>query len=423
MQAFFALVDCNNFYASCEKLFRPDLRHVPIVVLSNNDGCVVARSPEAKALGIKMGVPYFRIKKLLQRHQVQIFSSNYSFYADISARVMQTLAAMAPQIEVYSIDEAFLRLAGHGQGKHVQQFGMQLRQTVRLWVGIQVCVGIAPTKTLAKLANYAAKKYPATGGVVDLSARIRQQRLLQLVPVAEVWGVGQRTASRLNAMGIHSALDLAQAQADKIRAQFSVALERTVYELNGISCLQLEEVRSNKQQIICSRSFGTRITEIDMLRAAISTYTARAAEKLRTQGQSAKAMSVFIRTSAFNSAARNYSNSISGQLACPSNDSRDFIRLAQQLLDRIWRPGHAYAKAGVMLADFYRTDAIQPDLFSDTAQKHKNSRLMHTLDAINNSGIGTINFAAQGVQSGWAMRRDCLSPAYTTCWQDLPLVG
>ncbi|WP_282960971.1 Y-family DNA polymerase [Vibrio alginolyticus] len=292
----FALVDCNNFYASCEKLFRPDLKDTPVVVLSNNDGCVVARSREAKLLGIKMGVPVFQIKAEMQRHGILAFSSNYALYADLSSRVMRTLEEMAPRVEVYSIDEAFLDLTGIESALSLVEFGQQVRERIGHWIGITVCVGIAPTKTLAKLANHAAKKYPATQGVVDLTNPDRQRRLLALVPVDDVWGVGRRLSKRLNALGITTALDLANASPRAIRDQFSVVLERTVRELNGDSCIELEEIPPAKKQIVCSRSFGVKVTHFELLREAVCEYATRATEKLRKEQQQAKVLTVFIRT-------------------------------------------------------------------------------------------------------------------------------
>src|SRR5690554_435157 len=237
MSPVFALVDCNNFYASCEKLFRPDLKHVPVVVLSNNDGCVVARSREAKALGIKMGVPMFQIRDAIRQHGIVCFSSNYALYADLSQRVMSTLEALAPQVEVYSIDEAFLDLTGVDACIALDAFGLQVRQQVYQWTGITVCVGIAPTKTLAKLANHAAKSYPATGGVVDLTSPVRQRKLMALIPVSEIWGIGRKLTQRLETLGIKTALQLADADPQWIKRNFSVVVERTVRELNGQSCL------------------------------------------------------------------------------------------------------------------------------------------------------------------------------------------
>ena len=436
----FALVDCNNFYASCEKLFRPDLKHRPLVVLSNNDGCVVARSKEAKALGIKMGVPVFKIRNEIRQHNIALFSSNYTLYADMSARVMRTLEELAQRVEIYSIDEAFLDLTGTQAMLSNNIFGQQVRQIIGDWTGITVCVGIAPTKTLSKLANHAAKKYPATQGVVDLSNRQRQQRLMALLPVDEVWGIGRRLAARLQCMGINSALDLANANPKNIRQQFSVVVERTVRELNGESCIELEEAPPTKKQIVCSRSFGERVTTLQEMREAICQHSARAAEKLRKEKRYAKIINVFIRTSPFNSDQAQYANSISGELSLPSDDSRDLINLAIQLLESIWRDGYPYAKAGVMLSDFYEPGVYQTNLFDQQSPQRKNSQvLMSTLDKINRQGKSKLFFAGQGVKhspktnspkinsskakssagKNWMMKREYLSPAYTTNWDDI----
>ena len=418
----FALVDCNNFYASCEKLFRPDLKDTPVVVLSNNDGCVVARSREAKLLGIKMGVPVFQIKSEMQRHGILAFSSNYALYADLSSRVMRTLEEMAPRVEVYSIDEAFLDLTGIESALSLVEFGQQVRERIGHWIGITVCVGIAPTKTLAKLANHAAKKYPATQGVVDLTNPDRQRRLLALVPVDDVWGVGRRLSKRLNALGITTALDLANASPRAIRDQFSVVLERTVRELNGESCIELEEITPTKKQIVCSRSFGAKVTQFELLREAVCEYATRATEKLRKEQQQAKVLTVFIRTSPFKDNEPQYSNSASGELLIPSCDTRDFIELANHLLKRIWKDGFRYAKAGVMLSDFYDPGMFQPGLFDDVSTRSNSQQLMSVLDTINQSGAGKVFFAGQGTKKDWSMKREHLSPAYTTRWDQLPRV-
>lgn len=418
----FALVDCNNFYASCEKLFRPDLKDTPVVVLSNNDGCVVARSREAKLLGIKMSVPVFQIKAEMQRHGILAFSSNYALYADLSSRVMRTLEEMAPRVEVYSIDEAFLDLTGIESAISLVEFGQQVRERIGHWIGITVCVGIAPTKTLAKLANHAAKKYPATQGVVDLTNPDRQRRLLALVPVDDVWGVGRRLSKRLNALGIATALDLANASPRAIRDQFSVVLERTIRELNGESCIELEEIPPTKKQIVCSRSFGAKVTHFELLREAVCEYATRATEKLRKEQQQAKVLTVFIRTSPFKDNEPQYSNSASGELLIPSCDTRDFIELANHLLKRIWKDGFRYAKAGVMLSDFYDPGMFQPGLFDDVSTRSNSQQLMSVLDTINQSGAGKVFFAGQGTKKDWSMKREYLSPAYTTRWDQLPRV-
>ncbi len=422
MSQVFALVDCNNFYASCERLFRPDLINKPVLVLSNNDGCVVARSAETKALGIKMGVPVYQIQDEIRQHNIQTFSSNYPLYADLSSRVMRTLEALAPRVEVYSIDEAFLDLTGMEPLFSLLAYGKSIKQTVEQWTGISVCIGIAPTKTLAKLANHAAKKYPATGGVVDLTSKERQQKLLAITPVGDIWGVGKKLKQKLESIGVHTALDLAQSSPTDIRKQFSVVLERTLYELNGVSCIGLEEIAPNKQQIISSRSFGKAVINLDEMRQAIAQYTARAAEKLRAENQQAKTLTVFIQTNRFNQGQGSYSNSATGQLAMPSNDTRALTTLAMQLLKSIWRNGYRYNKGGVMLAEFYHQDSYQAGLFDDIEQNATSQKLMTAVDNINNSGLGKVFLASQGMSNVWAMRREHLSPAYTTKWNDLPKV-
>lgn len=419
----FALVDCNNFYASCEKLFRPDLANKAVVVLSNNDGCVVARCPLAKQLGIRMGIPAFQLQALLQSGAVVAFSSNYALYADMSARVMKTLAELAPGIEVYSIDEAFLDLSGLAATERLR-LAQLIRQRVRQWLGLTVCVGIAPTKTLAKLANAAAKQYPATAGVVDLTEPSRQQKLLALSPVGEVWGIGHKLSQRLQSLDIHTALQLATADAGWIRQQFSVVEQRIVQELNGQSCLQLDELPQPKQQIISSRSFGTVICQRQQMSEALSEYISRACQKLRQEQQQACQLTVFLRTSPF---ARQpyYADSRTGRLALPSSDTRDFLQLMPTLLAAIWRDGHRYSKAGVMLTDFYPATVLQPDLFaadSSADRSGRGSQLMQVLDLINHSGRGKIWFAGQGIQQQWQMKRQWLSPAYTTNWQQLAWV-
>jgi DNA polymerase V len=419
MSSVFALVDCNNFYASCEKLFRPDLANTPVVVLSNNDGCVVARSKEAKALGIKMGIPIFKIDAQIRQHGIQVFSSNYSLYADMSDRVMRTLEDMAPKVEIYSIDEAFLDLTGIQSVVSLFDFGQQVKHTIDRWIGIAVCVGMAPTKTLAKLANHAAKKYPATQGVVDLTNRSRQRKLLAITPVEDIWGVGRQLSARLNTMGVHTALDLADTSAKSIRQQFSVVLERTVRELNGESCMALEQIPATKKQIICSRSFGARVTSRVQMRQAVCEHVTRAAEKLRKEQQQAKLLSVFIRTSAYQKNSRQYSNALSAELNRPSDDTRDLIQLAMRLLDQLWRDGYDYAKAGVVLSDFYDIGTYQAGLFDKPSTYHNSRQLMQVMDRINHSGRAKVFFARQGIEKSWTMKREHLSPAYTTHWNGL----
>lgn len=417
----YALVDVNSFYASCETVFRPDLKGVPIVVLSNNDGCVIARSEEAKALGISMGAPFFKLKETLRRHKVQVFSSNYTLYADMSYRVMTTLEAMSPAVEVYSIDEAFLDLSGVSFCQPLEDFGREVKERVWRETHLKVGVGIAPTKTLAKLANYAAKKYRGTQGVVDLSDAERQRKLMALVPVEEVWGVGGRISKKLHQLGVKTALQLAESSTWVIRKHFNVVLERTVRELRGEPCLELEEVPT-KQQIVCSRSFGTRITDYNEMRQAVCQYAERAAEKLRQENQYCRQIAVFMKTSPHAENEAWYGNQASGQLLTPSNDTRDIVRIATEALDRIWLDGYRYMKAGVILGDFFNQGVAQLQLFDPYGPRANSEALMQVVDRINQQGRGTLWFAGQGIEKSWAMKREMLSPAYTTRFADLPVV-
>ncbi|WP_318368936.1 Y-family DNA polymerase [Enterobacter sp.] len=418
----FALVDMNSFYASCETAFRPDLTGRPIVVLSNNDGCVIARSAEAKKLGIKMGAPWFQLRETPFPQPLVIFSSNYELYGDMSNRVMTTLEEMCPRVEIYSIDEGFCDLTGVRNCRDLADFGREIRDTVWRNTRLRCGVGIAQTKTLAKLANRAAKEYPQTGGVVDLSNVERQRRLMALMPVEEVWGVGRRIAKKLEAMGITKALQLADTDIRFIRKHFSVVVERTVRELRGESCLELEEYAPAKQEIVSSRSFGERITDYDEMRQAICSYAARAAEKLRSERQYCRYIAAFVKTSPFALNEPYYGNQAGTKLLTPTQDTRDIIAAATRCLDAIWRDGHRYQKAGIMLGDFFSQGVAQLNLFDDHAPRAGSDALMTLMDTLNKQGKGTLYFAGQGVQQSWQMKREMLSPRYTTRWTDLPVV-
>lgn len=419
----FALCDVNSFYASCETVFRPDLKGRPVVVLSNNDGCVIARSPEAKPF-VKMGEPYFKQKDMFRRHGIIAFSSNYELYADMSNRVMTTLEELSPRCEIYSIDEAFCDLTGVRNCRDLTDFGREIRETVLRRTHLTVGVGIAQTKTLAKLANHAAKQWHRqTGGVVDLSNLERQRKLMALLPVDEVWGVGRRISKKLEAMGIKTVLQLADTDIRFIRKHFNVVLERTVRELRGETCLGLEEFAPVKQEIVCSRSFGGRITEYHEMRQAICSYASRAAEKLRGEHQYCRFISAFVKTSPFALNEPYYGNSASVKLLTPTQDSRDIIAAATKCLDAVWKDGHRYQKAGVMLGDFYSQGVAQLNLFDDNAPRKNSEKLMEVLDHLNaKDGRGTLYFAGQGIQTAWQMRREMLSPRYTTRLNDLLVV-
>ncbi len=419
----FALCDVNSFYASCETVFRPDLKGRPVVVLSNNDGCVIARSPEAKPF-VKMGEPYFKQKDMFRRHGIIAFSSNYELYADMYNRVMTTLEELSPRCEIYSIDEAFCDLTGVRNCRDLTDFGREIRETVLRRTHLTVGVGIAQTKTLAKLANHAAKQWQRqTGGVVDLSNLERQRKLMALLPADEVWGVGRRISKKLEAMGIKTVLQLADTDIRFIRKHFNVVLERTVRELRGEPCLGLEEFAPVKQEIVCSRSFGGRITEYHEMRQAICSYASRAAEKLRGEHQYCRFISAFVKTSPFALNEPYYGNSASVKLLTPTQDSRDIITAATKCLDAIWRDGHRYQKAGVMLGDFYSQGVAQLNLFDDNAPRRGSEKLMEVLDHLNaKGGRGTLYFAGQGIHTAWQMKREMLSPRYTTRLNDLLVV-
>lgn len=420
MQRAIALVDCNNFYVSCERLFQPRLEGRPVVVLSNNDGCVVSRSQEAKLLGLKMAVPWFQMKDLARRHDIVALSSNYSLYADISSRVMALLSRFSPAQEIYSIDESFLELTGI-PADHAEH-ARQIRRTVLRDVGIPVCVGIASSKTLAKLANHVAKKEPRHAGVCDFNAMMDTQldSLLDSIDVGEVWGVGRRSASRLHGMGIHSVLDLKCAGAKQLRDGFGVVVERIVAELNGVACLELDQVAPARQQIICSRSFGALTSQLADLEQAVVAYTTRAAEKLRQQHSLAGAIQVYIRTSPHRAQDPQHQQAMLLPLPEPADDTRLLCAAALHGLRRIYRPGHAYQKAGVMLTGIIPAAARPRTLFDDMPGRQRSQALMTTLDRINRSmGSGTLRLLGEGSGPRWAMRRQNVSKRYTTEWDEL----
>lgn len=416
----YALVDCNNFYVSCERLFRPELRGLPVVVLSNNDGCVVSRSNEAKALGIKMGEPFFQVRHHVHESGLEVCSSNYALYANLSARVMRLLRGMAPRIEVYSIDEAFLDL--RGMQIDLEQLGRDIRARVLREVGIPVGVGIAPTKTLSKLANWGAKKWPATGGVVDLRPLARQRRLMALAEVGEVWGIGRRLSTRLGAMGITTALQLADYDHKTLRRLFSINVERTARELTGEGCFALDDGPEPKKMIAATRSFGQRIYDLAGLEEAVATYASRAAEKLRAQQQYCQLLQVFIRSSAFAQGAERYSRAATVPLHYPTADTRDLVAAAQAGLRSIFTPGPGYAKAGVILMDFVGAGQHTDDMFAP-APRPNSDRLMAVIDGINSrQGRGAVRLARAVPERGWAMRREHMSPRFTTSWRELLVV-
>ncbi len=424
MQPLLALVDCNNFYVSCERVFRPDLIGKPVAVLSNNDGCIVARSKEVKDLGIKMGVPVFQVQQLINQHRIQLFSSNYTLYADMSSRVMSTLESFAPTMEVYSIDEAFLDLTGVCH-RNPTAYGHRISKAVIKATGIPVCVGMAPTKTLAKLANFAAKKWKHTEGVLDLSDPARREKLMKLVPVGEVWGIGSKTSAKLNKLGIMTVWELACQSSQHIHKQFNVVVARTVMELNGIACMELEDITPNKQQIVCSRSFSRRLTTYSELSQALSEFCSRAAEKLRHQHSVTGCVSVFIRTSPFNPQEPHYERSATLKLSAATQDTRTLITAANHLLAEIFRLGYNYQKCGVQLSHIQPvTTAGQCELFdfADDSLPTENPLLMATLDQINRRFPKKLSIAATGTDKSWQLKTEKISQRYTTDWKELATV-
>ncbi len=419
-----ALVDANNFYVSCERLFQPALEGRPVVVLSNNDGCAVARSQEAKDLGIQMGQPFFQWKDLARKHHIVVLSSNYTLYADLSRRFMGVLSQFSSMQEVYSIDESFLDLtATPGDPILV---GQDIRQRVRQWAGLPVCVGMGPSKTLAKLCNHFAKKRTQFAGVCDwasLSLR-HHQRLLQETPVGEVWGIGRQLSQKLETLGVLTVTDFLNQDPQSLRASFGVLMARTHRELQGYSCLDLEEVCPPKQQIMSSRSFGQPVTTLADLREAITLYTCRAAEKLRKEGQCAQMIQVSIRTNPFRPDPQ-YGRSVSVALHHPTDDTRRLLAAALQGLREIYREGFHYAKAGVILSELSAQGTDTLDLFSMPEDTERQDRLMQALDAINGRyGKGAMAPGVAGLRNprSWSMRQGNKSPAYTTSWAELPHV-
>ncbi|MCW9012764.1 MAG: Y-family DNA polymerase [Gammaproteobacteria bacterium] len=425
----FALVDGNSFYASCEAVFRPDLEGRPIVVLSNNDGCIVAANQQAKSFGNIMYQPYFQLAKMLEKQDTAVFSSNYELYGDLSCRMHALLGTFAPRQEIYSIDESFLDFRGMHHWDFMA-YGQEIKQTMLKQLGLPVAVGIGSSKTLAKAANNRAKKIKVFDGVLALSdlSEAEQNKLLSGMDVADVWGVGRQWTKRLNSMGITTALHLKQMPAKKVRAQFGIVLERTVHELNGIPCQDMELIAPDKQEIVSSRAFSQPVTHYKNMQQAVARYIARAAEKLRNQKGSCKRVSVGITTNPFKSSTAQYHNWATTSLIYPSSHTGHLIERGKHCLDRIWEEGFEYKKAFVMLSDISDADIIQYDLFARQpkySDSIKASALMHVLDKINTRmGKGVCRLASEGLdgQISWPMKRHKQSPRYSTCWKELPVV-
>ena len=414
----YALIDCNNFYASCERLFRPDLCGKPIVVLSNNDGCVIARSNEAKALGIKMGEPYFQIKALSKQHHINVFSSNYTLYGDLSHRVMTVIEAAWPEVEIYSIDEAFLDLSSM-PAHLLEGFCIDLQKSILKWTGIPTSIGIGPTKTLAKIANHICKKELK----IPVFNVTNERYWLNKIGIGDVWGVGRQWEKKLKAKGINTAQDLADLNAHMIKKQYNVILMRTTMELQGIPCAGLEEAKP-KQNIMSSKSFGEMQTHFSSLAQAISSHCARACEKARSQNLVAQRLYVFVRSNPFREDLTQYAKSIECRLVNPTDDTRIITKVAKLCLRKLYKPGVHYKKVGVMLEDLIDKSPLQMDIFHQHSDEEllRKDKLMSIFDAINvRYGSHTIKLAAEGYSKPWAMRSSMRSPCYTTRWTELPV--
>ena len=418
MPSIFALVDCNNFYVSCERVFQPTLNGKAVVVLSNNDGCVIARSEEAKAIGIPMGLPFFQMRERFPSHTIETYSSNYALYGDMSARVMTILKQFSPEVEIYSIDEAFLNLAGCGNGD-LNAYGHHIRHAVHQWTGIPISIGIGETKTLAKLANRLAKRSDDAQGVVDLTVSQHQDAILASVPVKDIWGIGRSYSRLLQANGIRTALELRDADDRWIRREMGVVGVRIVWELRGISCLPLQLNPPPKKSLMVSRSFGRPIATLEEMREAVATYTTRATEKLRRHRLAAGILTVFLTTNTFKEDEPQYANDIKITLPVATSDTAELIAYALVGIEHIYEEGYRYKKAGVLFTGLVPAHQIQMNLF-DTRDRERAQKLMTTIDHINTQmGTGAIQYAVAGFTPRWQMRRSRMSPRYTTRWDEL----
>jgi DNA polymerase V len=413
----FALVDCNNFYVSCERVFNPSLNGRPVVVLSNNDGCVIARSNEAKQLGIKMGAPAFQMNDLIRKNHVTVFSSNYALYGDLSHRVMSTLGQFTPELEIYSVDEAFLNLAG--LPVNLAEYAGKIRKTVLKNIGIPVSVGIGPTKVLAKAANHYAKKVPENGGRCILDSPEKIVQALKELAIDQVWGIGKKYANLLKSLNVKTAWEFTQMEDGWVRKKMTVVGLRVKKELEGIPCLEMELVPPAKKAICTSRSFGEPQTELEPLREAVAVYAARCAYKLRKQRSFAGMLMVFIQTSRFKPDEPQYEKNFVYKLPVATNSTMELIRYSLAALGAIYRKGYRYKKAGVIVLDIVQEDQIQGALF-DNVDRSKEARIMQTLDDINiKYGRDALKIAVQGSGQKWKLRQEKLSPCYTTRWKDI----
>ena len=412
----FALVDCNNFYASCERIFNPKLIGKPIVVLSNNDGCIITRSAEAKTLGIKMGEPYFKAKKIIQQNNVKVFSSNYALYGDISQRVMETLSGFSPDIEIYSIDEAFLGFDGF-KNYELNTYCKYMREKIKKWVGIPVSIGLSETKTLAKIANHLAKKNPHYGGICILKNKSAINKALRETAINDVWGIGRHLSIFLKRYNIRTAKDFILLDRQWIRKNMGVVGEKIYFELNGVSCLDLKLLPSSKKSCCVSRSFSKPVEKLIDLEESISNYGSRVAEKIRKEKLVTQSMSIFILTNHFNKRERQYSNSVQLQLPFPTNDSIKIVKRALDGVKQLYRSGYRYKKAGIILHELNKASEIKGLFDRDRVQSES---IMKTIDQINHRyGGSAIKLASEGIEKKWLMRRGGVSQCYTTRFDEL----
>lgn len=402
-------MDCNNFYASCERVFNPALDGKPIVVLSNNDGCVIARSNEVKALGIKMGIPAYQIKDEVEKHGIAVFSSNYTLYGDMSSRVMSILSSLAPEIEIYSIDEAFINLDGIND---LQIIGEKIVSRVVRGTGIPVSLGIAPTKTLAKIANKFAKKYPAYNRLCIIDTEEKCLKALQLTDIRDVWGIGRRQAAKLEKQGVRTAYDFTQLPGSWVRKNMTVVGERTWKELRGISCIEMESAPPAKKQICTSRSFGKMVEDIDTMSEAIATHASTCAKKLRRQKSYAMSLMVFIHTNNFREDLPQYWKNTVVKLPVPTSDTLEIVHHALAALNTIFMKGYQYKKAGVIITEI-AAGGVQQNLF-DTVDRDKRKKLMQAVDKINGNFQHHVKLAVQGSGRDWKLKQEQLSKRYTT---------
>lgn len=411
------LIDCNNFYASCERVFQPSLNGKAIVVLSNNDGCVIARSGEAKVLGIPMGEPAFKLKELIERNQVAVFSSNYVLYGDMSQRVMTTIGAFVPEMEIYSIDEAFLFLNGF-ENINLNEMGSKLVRTVKKNTGIPVSLGVAPTKTLAKVANKFAKKYKGYNGVCIIDTDEKREKALKLTKIGDVWGIGRQFSKKLEYYSINTAWDFTQRTKSWVRQNMGVVGERMWLELKGTPCIVTESPKS-KKTICTSRSFGEKLTTIEPIKEAVANFAAGCAEKLRAQRSTAAVVIVFIHTNPFATNQPQYYNQTVIQLPVSSNDSAEIINYAVRGLQSIFREGYQYKKAGVIVSEITPQRPLQADMF-DTRDRVKHNKVMEAMDKINTSfGRQKVKIGTQGFDRKWKLKNEKLTPCYTTNLKDI----